>query len=130
MRLKQKWRNTRWKIAKKLMTPEEQNLLNGISQAVKKGYKYLDNTDSLTEGSEVFIRSEVYEIGEEYITCRNAHGYFYTVPRKDITLKQTGHWENGHCSECGAKDKKEPRFCKACGVEMKGEEHDTQRTTE
>ena len=114
-----KTRNFRWKIAKALLTEEERELLWGIHKAVVKGYKPADNTDQLDAGREVYIKAKVAFKGvvNDLITCKNDNGYYYTVPRSDIMLKQFGRWENGRCSECGTKDKSEPRFCKNCGSE-------------
>lgn len=110
----------RWKLAKKLLTKEERDLLCGIHKAVAKGYRMTDNTDQLTQGKEVYIRAKVAfnGVAPEFVTCKNDHGYYYTVPRSEIALKQFGHWDNGRCSECGTRDKTQPRFCKACGSEM------------
>ena len=116
---RKKSRSIRWKLAKMLLTEEERSLLWGIHKAVSKGYRYADKTDQLAQGQEVFIRATVAFPGviPDLITCKNENGYYYTVPRSDIALKQFGHWEDGRCSECGTKDKKEPRFCSKCGSE-------------
>lgn len=119
MKAKKKWRNARWKIAKWMLTEDEHSLLWGIHKAVVKGYKPVDNMDPLGKGKEIYIRSTVDDVTDDFIICRNAHGYYYTVPKADVTIKQFGAWKNGHCNQCGAKDKTEPRFCKVCGSEMK-----------
>lgn len=111
----------RWRLAKRLLTEDERALLWGIHKAVCKGYKPIDKTDPLEKGSEVYIRAEVDEAADGFVICRNSKGYYFTVPVDDLTLKTFGHWEGGHCSECGTKDKKEPRFCKECGAEMEAE---------
>lgn len=124
MGIRKNWRNLRWKIAKKLLTEEERSLLWGIHKAVVNGFKPVDNLDPLARGSEVYIRAEIDEVCDSLVICRNANGYYYTVPKKDLTFKQFARWENGRCTQCGKKDKKEPRFCSSCGREMEEQKDD------
>ena len=113
------WRNIRWKIAFSFLTENETKLLYGIYTTATKEFRMTDNTDQLIPGKEVYIRAVIDEVVDDFITCQNNNGYYYTVTRDEIAVRQYGHWENGVCSECNTKSKKETRFCPECGAEMK-----------
>lgn len=82
-------------------------------------YKAADMTDGLRKGSDVYVRATVDEITDtETIIVKSYRGYFYGMTLNDIVIRPVGQWEDGRCSNCGCKDKTEPRFCRACGSIM------------